>query len=95
VLGGKAGDFEWIWQFGLYPLDEDRTRIVSRNTARIPKTLSWRLFMGALEPAAFLMTRRMLIGLKRRAERRAIQRHQHGSPHARIVKQPGEEVMPG
>jgi hypothetical protein len=74
VLGGKAGDFEWIWQFGLYPLDGDRTRIVSRNAARIPNTLPWRLYMGVLTPAAFLMTRRMLIGLKRRAERLASER---------------------
>lgn len=74
VLGGKAGDFEWIWQFGLYPTAEDRTRLVSRSTARLPQTLSWRVFMWALKPAAFLMTRRMLIGIKSRAERLALER---------------------
>ena len=94
VLGGKTGDFEWIWQFGLYPLDPDRTRIVSRNTARLPKTLSWRLFMAALTPAAFLMTRRMLIGLKRRAERLAVHRRQ-GPALARIVRKPREDAMSG
>ena len=69
VLGGETGDgFRWVWQFGLYPLDERRTRLVSRNRARLPRTLGSTLFMCALEPAAFIMTRRMLLGLKRRAE---------------------------
>jgi hypothetical protein len=69
VLGGEGdGHFAWVWQFGLYPLDKDRTRLVSRNSARVPKTVGSWLFMRVLEPAAFIMTRRMLIGLKRRAE---------------------------
>ena len=72
VLGGKGEGFQWVWQFGLYPLDENRTRIVSRNTVRVPSTLGSWLFMRVIEPAAFLMTRRMLLGLKRRAEALAV-----------------------
>ena len=72
VLGGKGEGFQWVWQFGLYPLDENRTRIVSRNSVRVPITLGSWLFMRAIEPAAFLMTRRMLLGLKRRAESLAV-----------------------
>ena len=68
VLGGKGDGFQWVWQFGLYPLDENRTRLVSRNSVRVPRTLASWLFMRVIEPAAFLMTRRMLLGLKRRAE---------------------------
>jgi hypothetical protein len=69
VLGGEGdGHFAWVWQFGLYPVDKDRTRLVSRNSARVPKTVGSWLFMRVLEPAAFIMTRRMLIGLKDRAE---------------------------
>ena len=68
VLSGMGDDFAWVWQFGLYPLDKDRTRLVSRNSARVPKTFASWLFMRVLEPAAFIMTRRMLIGLKDRAE---------------------------
>ena len=68
VLGGKGDGFQWVWQFGLYPLDEHRTRLVSRNSVRVPLTLGSWFFMRAIEPAAFLMTRRMLLGLKRRAE---------------------------
>jgi hypothetical protein len=68
VLGGETDGFQWVWQLGLYPLDDRRTRLVSRNRARLPRTLASTLFMCALEPAAFIMTRRMLLGLKRRAE---------------------------
>jgi hypothetical protein len=68
VLGGSADGFTWIWQFGLYPLDERRTQLVSRNRVRPPTTLTARLGMCVLEPAAFIMLRKMLLGLKRRAE---------------------------
>jgi hypothetical protein len=67
-MGSKADGFEWVWQFGLYPIDEKRTRLVSRSRGRAPNTLRSWLFMRVLEPAAFLMTRRMLLMLKRRAE---------------------------
>ena len=68
VLSGTGDGFAWLWQFGLYPLDERRTRLVSRNRVHVPRTLGSWLFMRVIEPAAFLMTRRMLLGLKRRAE---------------------------
>ena len=67
--------FDWVWQFGLYRLDENRTRLVSRSRVRTGR-LSGRLITYAIEPAGFLMTRRMLLGLKRRAEAlRATQAH--------------------
>ena len=50
VLGGETDGFQWVWQFGLYPLDDRRTRLVSRNRARLPRTLESILFMCALEP---------------------------------------------
>jgi len=71
VLGGEQDGFRWAWEFGLYPIDAHRTRIVTRNRANVPTGLRWRLFMALLEPAAFVMTRRMLIGLRQRAERLA------------------------
>ena len=49
-------------------LDNDRTRLVSRGTQRFAKRIRWWLFMRVMEPAAFIMTRRMLLGLKQRAE---------------------------
>jgi hypothetical protein len=68
VLSGTNDGFQWVWQFGLYPLDEGRTRLVSRGTQRFANTISTWLFMRIMEPAAFIMTRRMLLGVKQRAE---------------------------
>ena len=68
VLSGTGDGFAWLWEFGLYPLDERRTRLVSRNRVRVPRSVGSWLFMRVMEPAAFLMTRRMLLGLKQRAE---------------------------
>ena len=58
---------DWVWQFGLYPLDETRTQLVSRSRVRA-RTLWARLLTHAIEPAGFVMTRRMLLGLKERSE---------------------------
>lgn len=68
VLSDTAGPFQWVWQFGLYPVADGRTRLVTRGTQRFATTLSSWLFMRVMEPAAFIMTRRMLLGLKQRAE---------------------------
>jgi hypothetical protein len=77
--------FDWVWQFGLYPIDENRTRLVSRSRVRT-QTFWARLFTYAIEPAGFLMTRRMLLGLKERAEALRVRtsrgddsRHNHNS----------------
>lgn len=59
---------EWVWQFGLRPIDKNRTRLVERGTERTPRTvLAW-LGMRIMEPLAFIMTRRFLLGVKQRAE---------------------------
>ena len=63
----NMGGFDWVWQFGLYKVDEKRTRLVSRSRVRT-KSAWARLLTYAIEPAGFLMTRRMLLGVKERAE---------------------------
>ena len=68
ALSYSAHGFEWVWQFGLYPMDEHRTRLVTRGTERFANTFSTWAFMRVMEPAAFVMTRRMLLGVKQRAE---------------------------
>jgi hypothetical protein len=68
VLGGETAEFQWTWQLGLLPVSRFDTRLISRSRARVPGRLGSRLLLVVLEPAAFIMTRRMLIGIKRRAE---------------------------
>jgi len=63
----NMGDIDWVWQFGLYAIDEKRTRLVSRSVVRARTVWAW-LITCAIEPPGFIMTRRMLLGLKQRAE---------------------------
>ena len=62
-----GGPVEWVWQFGLYPAGDDQTRFVSRSRVRA-KSIFGRLMTHCIEPAGFIMTRRMLLGLKERSE---------------------------
>jgi len=63
----NMGGFDWVWQFGLYRVDEKRTQLVSRS--RVRTHTAWaQLATYAIEPAGFVMTRRMLLNLKQRAE---------------------------
>lgn len=56
------------WTFGLYPQKDGSTRLVSRNRMRGSGPL-FRLFMFAfMEPGSLVMERKMLLGVKRRAE---------------------------
>ena len=68
ALSYEDRGFKWVWQFGLYPLDDQRTRFVTRGTEHVPHKLRWWLGMRIMEPAAFIMTRRFLFGVRERAE---------------------------
>jgi hypothetical protein len=69
VLSYTGHGMEWVWQFGRYPLDAQHTRLVSRGSERTPNTASSWLMMRVIEPASFVMTTRMLLNVKKRAER--------------------------
>jgi hypothetical protein len=57
----------WVW--ALYPLDERHTRMVSRVHSRLPLTLGGIFMLLLLEPTAFMMERKMLLGIKQRVEK--------------------------
>ena len=63
----NLGAIDWVWQFGIYPIDETHIRFVTRSRV-IARTLVGWVMTRAIEPAGFIMTRRMLLGLKARAE---------------------------
>lgn len=69
VLASRSEDGRWVWTFVL-ELRNGGTRLVSRNRFRLP-TLGARLGMIPLEPASLVMERKMLRGVKARAERLA------------------------
>ena len=69
VLATQSADDNWVWTFVLEEKD-GRTRLISRNRFRLPK-LKDRIGMIPMEPASLVMERKMLQGIKQRAERLA------------------------
>jgi len=70
VVRSSGGN--WVWAFGLYP-DGKHTRLVSRNRMKTPGgSAPARLaYTVVMEPGSLVMERKMLLGIKRRAERLA------------------------
>ena len=66
VLAFRSEDGNWVWTFVLSS-DDGRTRLISRNRFRLP-TLAARIGMVPMEPASLVMERKMLRGIKQRAE---------------------------
>ena len=70
----KAAGRGWVetsWLFFLEPLGPSRCRFISRYRTATSDDLSMKLAYGvAIEPIGFAMDRRMLLGVKERAERR-------------------------
>lgn len=66
VLVWRSLDGSWIWAFVLEE-QGGRTRLISRNRFRLP-TLAARVAMAPMEPGSLVMERRMLRGIRERAE---------------------------
>lgn len=69
VLAWRSQDGNWVWTFVLDQTD-GTTRLISRNRFRLPRLID-RIGMVPMEPASFVMERKMLLGIKQRAERLA------------------------
>jgi hypothetical protein len=61
-------DLQVTWAIVLYPDGEKATRLVSRCRVRLPRNARGLLLSLLLDPGQFLMERKMLLELKRRAE---------------------------
>jgi hypothetical protein len=59
------------WTWGLYPVDSEHTRLVTRVRNDYRKSMSAMLFGLLVELADFPMMRRCMLGIKRRAEQQA------------------------
>ena len=67
VLAWRSAEGNWVWTFVLEGRNGS-TRLISRNRFRLP-SLAARLGMVPMEPASLVMERKMLRGIKQRAER--------------------------
>jgi hypothetical protein len=71
VLSLRSEDGRWVWTFALAE-DGRTTRLISRNRADTRGSgLGERLAMLVMEPGSLVMERKMLLGIKARAERLA------------------------
>jgi hypothetical protein len=77
VLAWRSEDENWVWAFVLEE-QGGATRLISRNRFRLP-TVAARIGMIPMEPASLLMERKMLRGIKQRAERLAARRVSDGT----------------
>jgi hypothetical protein len=66
VLAWRSEDGNWVWTFVLEE-QGGSTRLIGRNRFRLP-TLAARLGMIPMEPVSLVMERKMLLGIKQRAE---------------------------
>jgi hypothetical protein len=78
VLAWRSEDGNWLWAFVLEERDGS-TRLVSRNRFRLP-TVASRLAMLPMEAASLVMERKMLQGIKQRAEQLAAETEAAGPP---------------
>lgn len=69
VLGGGDEKAMWLWSLVLQELPRGKTRLLSRNRGRVTGGLRGKAFIGVIDAAATIMTRRMLINLEERAEK--------------------------
>jgi hypothetical protein len=75
VFTVRFEDGTWVWIFALFP-DHKATRLVSRNRIATPNALlPTRLFnLLFMEPGSLVMERKMLLEIKKRAERLVVRR---------------------
>jgi hypothetical protein len=70
VLATQSADGNWVWTFVLEEQSDGTTRLISRNRFRLPK-LKNKIGTIPMEPGSLVMERKMLYGIKQRAERLA------------------------
>jgi hypothetical protein len=72
VLRQAPPEHPWngVWSFSVVPAGEGRCRLLSRSRTEVPSQEGVRVATRVGEPVTLVMTRRMLHGIKRRAERR-------------------------
>jgi hypothetical protein len=74
VLSNRSEAGDWVWTFVLGP-QNGSTRLISRNRIAMKGASAGQRFgMAVMEPGSLVMERKMLRGIKERAERVAAQR---------------------
>ena len=69
VIVLRAEPWQAVWSFHIHPLGAERCRLISRSRSPRPHGLE-RLAVELIDPITLLMTRKLLLGVKARAEHR-------------------------
>jgi hypothetical protein len=72
VLTVRSADGNWVWIFAIFPQGR-ATRLISRNRIATPSALTRLFYLGVMVPGSLVMERKMLTGIRDRAERLASQ----------------------
>jgi hypothetical protein len=71
ILSNRSEAGDWVWTFALVQ-ENGSTRLISRNRIAMKgSSAGQRLGMLVMEPGSLVMERKMLLGIKQRAERLA------------------------
>ena len=81
---GRTIVLEKSWGFFLKPIDQNKTRLIIRGRGEFNPDLknpllNLLLWRGIFEPAHFIMERKMMLGIKQRAEHQEVQKINHRS----------------
>jgi hypothetical protein len=83
VLSNRSEAGDWVWTFVLEPGTRS-TRLISRNRIAMKGAAAGqRLGMLVMEPGSLVMERKMLVGIKQRAERSLLGTEAHRPPAPR------------
>jgi hypothetical protein len=83
VLSNRSEAGDWVWTFVLEPGSRS-TRLISRNRIAMKGAAAGqRLGMLVMEPGSLVMERKMLVGIKQRAERSLLGTEAHRPPAPR------------
>ena len=96
VLGPPEGpDLASTWSINLLPVDGEQTRLVSRVRARIDRwTPGTALLVAVLDPGQFVMERKWLLEVRKRAEAAAERRHERFRAPVRRRPAPRRRRLP-
>jgi hypothetical protein len=80
VLRQAPPEHPWngVWSFHVVPTGDDRCRLLARSRTEMQEQVGLRIATRVGEPVTLVMTRRMLHGIKQRAERRPADESMHG-----------------
>ncbi|MFZ6030380.1 MAG: hypothetical protein ACOYYS_21945 [Chloroflexota bacterium] len=73
-VGGESAATAGTWAWGLYPMNEHQTRLVTRLRGKYNWASPWIVLLLVVDTLDIVMMRRCLLGIKERAEKQNDQR---------------------